>query len=636
MLKYKEMAHGLLALLLPTLLIGLLAYVRVGGIEKIEALFLNAHIQNAQLSGVNTVRVDREFEALLAVFLFLVVWLATVKLRKMSSPFVVLALIVACLYGARYLFVHHNIWIFSVLPVASIVLAYLCGMVYRFVRVQMELYMQSLSVNSLLGLGEKFSDEGAFSDFEGFIDVLSAEISRDTRIKIIKPLMTADAPEFKTFAHKDNNSGLMIVYNSGKPPLIHQILLALPNTDEGDDIQKYMLLGMDRKIHMSVVRSVATVVVTAYVYFNASRDAQRLSEMFYDLIQCMIAAVDAKDPVTSGHSQRVADVSEQIAKWMKLPKKQVEQLRFAGMIHDIGKIGIPDHILGKPAPLSEAEFAIMKEHPYKGSVIMQHVDLDQDILDGVLYHHERLDGGGYPFGKTEAELSLTAKIIKVADVYDALIHERQYKKGWPIERVLDLLYEGRGVEFDRDIVDLFIEKMKPPGFVPSVAPQEETRLSRFSIDEYERLCSDIVNVWKRVKAETDAPPMGTYEGKIDFACTHDFFGVSWYSRFSDMDFLGKRPLILHAKGDVTLFALRHDHETVAYSLYYFLRGFLYAGAMICKEDTYPLMEAEFDSPRHRAPHMAIFEGERMNIRYDREIEGVGCGIFYFMKTILEG
>lgn len=117
----------------------------------------------------------------------------------------------------------------------------------------------------------------------------------------------------------------------------------------------------------------------------------------------------------------------------------------------------------------------MKAHPKKGMVIMAHAGLPDAVLSGILDHHERQDGKGYPGGKTGKELHLFAEIIKIADVYDALISKRQYKDPWPLEKVCDILYEGRGTEFNPELIDLFLPGIAPPGWAPK--PRKEAAQS---------------------------------------------------------------------------------------------------------------------------------------------------------------
>jgi HD-GYP domain-containing protein (c-di-GMP phosphodiesterase class II) len=137
----------------------------------------------------------------------------------------------------------------------------------------------------------------------------------------------------------------------------------------------------------------------------------------------------------------------------------VDDIYFSAIIHDIGKLGISDKILNKPGRLDEEELAEMRRHPLIGETIMRPVELPDYIMSGILQHHERHDGRGYPSGIRGEEMTMAGRIIKVADVFDALVNRRQYKEAWTEEKVRNLLLELRGTEFDPQIVDVFIRNL---------------------------------------------------------------------------------------------------------------------------------------------------------------------------------
>lgn len=185
--------------------------------------------------------------------------------------------------------------------------------------------------------------------------------------------------------------------------------------------------------------------------------AKEKDAQFYGMIECMVSAIDAKDAVTAGHSQRVSELAEALAQAMGLHKKRVREIKLAGLIHDVGKIGVPEHVLIKPGKFTDEEFALIKKHSQQGYTIMEKAPISEEMRLGILEHHERLDGKGYPHGKTAENLSLAGRIIKVADVYDALVSERQYKPAWPKEKACTILIEGKGTEFDPEVVDVFLQ-----------------------------------------------------------------------------------------------------------------------------------------------------------------------------------
>ena len=185
--------------------------------------------------------------------------------------------------------------------------------------------------------------------------------------------------------------------------------------------------------------------------------ARQQVEMGNETILAIARAVDAKDERTSQHSFRVSEYSVMIARRIGLEEEEVENLRKAALLHDIGKIGIPDRILNKPAKLTDDEYAIMKSHVDKGAEILKGLTFIDHLEDGVLYHHERYDGSGYTHGLKGEEIPLFGRIIGIADAFDAMTANRVYRKQLNFDYVLKELKEGRGIQFDPEILDVFLE-----------------------------------------------------------------------------------------------------------------------------------------------------------------------------------
>ncbi|HET7035342.1 MAG TPA: HD domain-containing phosphohydrolase [Thermomicrobiaceae bacterium] len=173
-----------------------------------------------------------------------------------------------------------------------------------------------------------------------------------------------------------------------------------------------------------------------------------LERGYTDVIVALVEAVEAKDPYTRGHTQRVAELSVLIGQELGLPAEELRTLNQAAMLHDIGKIGIPDDVLHKPGPLTMEEFAVIQEHPVRGYQIIRRVRSLQAELSGVRSHHERLDGSGYPDGLRGEAIPLQARIIAVADVFDALTSHRPYRTAWPVERALAIIDQDAGSKLD--------------------------------------------------------------------------------------------------------------------------------------------------------------------------------------------
>ena len=185
--------------------------------------------------------------------------------------------------------------------------------------------------------------------------------------------------------------------------------------------------------------------------------AQENRELFKGSIKTLAAAIDAKDPYTRGHSERVTEYSLTIAKELGLSQEDLDNLENAALLHDIGKIGIKDEILQKPGDLTEEEFKIMKLHPEFGAKIIEQIPKLKPSVDGVRYHHERLDGSGYPAGLKGAQIPFAARIIAVADAFDAMTTERPYQKPFtPIAAIDRLKFLTEKGKFDAKIVNALI------------------------------------------------------------------------------------------------------------------------------------------------------------------------------------
>jgi HD-GYP domain-containing protein (c-di-GMP phosphodiesterase class II) len=167
-----------------------------------------------------------------------------------------------------------------------------------------------------------------------------------------------------------------------------------------------------------------------------------------------MVALAEKDTYTEEHTRRVALRAVQVGEELGLSPARLRSLAVGGLLHDIGKLSIPDAILKKPAALTDREFAVVKEHPERGRRLLHELGgFGDDVCRLVLDHHERLDGTGYPHGLGENEIALDARILAVCDVYDALLSARVYRAAWSHEQALSLLRDSAGTEFDASCVD---------------------------------------------------------------------------------------------------------------------------------------------------------------------------------------
>ena len=181
----------------------------------------------------------------------------------------------------------------------------------------------------------------------------------------------------------------------------------------------------------------------------------KLQNQFIQVVEAMADAIGKKDTYTGGHTKRVRHFAECIGKEMDLAFEDMNNLKLAAVLHDIGKIGIEDKILKKSAPLTDEEFKVMKEHPRLGYEILKHIESLSDVIDGMRFHHERPDGKGYPFGLKGDEIPLIAMIISVADTFDAMISTRPYRKGLPPMVAWQEILDHSGAQFEEKVVNAF-------------------------------------------------------------------------------------------------------------------------------------------------------------------------------------
>ena len=188
-----------------------------------------------------------------------------------------------------------------------------------------------------------------------------------------------------------------------------------------------------------------------------SQGQQVYSADILDSIQSLAIALDAKDSYTEGHSKRVSEYAYMLAKSIGLDLQEIEWIRLAASMHDIGKIGIPESVLCKPGKLTKEEFDIMKKHPVIGAKILKPIKPLEKVSNLVLYHHEYWDGSGYPNGLSKDEIPLGSRIVSIVDAYQAMTSSRPYRDCLPFDEAINRLKAGKEKQWDPDLVDLFIK-----------------------------------------------------------------------------------------------------------------------------------------------------------------------------------
>ena len=252
-----------------------------------------------------------------------------------------------------------------------------------------------------------------------------------------------------------------------------------------DDNLMGMILGFnkDRGDFDSVdLKLIGSIANQSAVFVSNNRLYAELQELLMGVLHALTASIDTKDPYTSGHSGRVAILTRRIAEKMGLPAQKVQQLYLAGLLHDIGKIGVPESVLRKPGRLTEEEFWHIRCHPGTGARILGGLRHLEEVISGIYTHHERPDGLGYPQGLRGDQVPLEGRVVGLADAFDAMSSERTYRKALPLDAVVAEIRQRRGTQFDPAVVDVFLsmdleqvlEELRQPAstvFPADVAPE---------------------------------------------------------------------------------------------------------------------------------------------------------------------
>ncbi len=214
-----------------------------------------------------------------------------------------------------------------------------------------------------------------------------------------------------------------------------------------------------------LVEELSNVATTRQLY-------QELREMLFSTVKSLVAAIDAKDQYTRGHSERVYGLSVRIGERIGLSADEMQTLSWAALLHDIGKIAITGKILNKPGRLTEEEFGEVKMHPERGCKVLEPIPQLRDTLSAIRHHHERFDGGGYPDGLKGEEIPLLARILSIADTFDAMYSSRAYRRALPQEAVLKEIHDCAGTQFDPRLAEVFLQ-LAAEGKIDDIHPSED-------------------------------------------------------------------------------------------------------------------------------------------------------------------
>jgi HD-GYP domain-containing protein (c-di-GMP phosphodiesterase class II) len=200
----------------------------------------------------------------------------------------------------------------------------------------------------------------------------------------------------------------------------------------------------------SIARSAATVLENFGLYDN-------LRNLFLGTVRALTQSIDAKDPYTCGHSERVAALARRLILQMGGTSQAADRVYLCGLLHDIGKIGVPEFVLRKPGRLTDEEYAKIKRHPVVGAAILGDIQELGDVMPGVLHHHERIDGRGYPDGMAGEQIPLYARVLAVADTFDAMTSARPYRKALSVQVAVEELKRHAGAQFDPAVVEALLQ-----------------------------------------------------------------------------------------------------------------------------------------------------------------------------------
>jgi len=233
-------------------------------------------------------------------------------------------------------------------------------------------------------------------------------------------------------------------------------------------------------VEAGLLSAVASMLATHAHNVELFREREAL---LIGIVRAMVSAIDAKDPYTCGHSERVALVARFLGMRLGLAEQDCERLYLAGLLHDLGKLGVPDVILRKPGPLTDEEATQLQVHPERGWAILQDLDQLQHLVPGVLCHHERYDGAGYPDGLAGQAIPWIARVLAVADSYDAMVSDRPYRRGMPHEKVEVILREGAGTQWDPGIIKVLLENVAEIKAIWSAHRSQTPRVRRRAVAE---------------------------------------------------------------------------------------------------------------------------------------------------------
>lgn len=301
-------------------------------------------------------------------------------------------------------------------------------------------------------------------DYRPFTNGRKALVYNDLNKLIWQESVIADGNGTKELLCKVDDQMTMLNISACVPAYYRNNLLAVLLLGDKKDGTKYEQDELN--FFAALASDTAMAIRNAQLFTNLEKELKKNRNQFIQTIIVLSSTIEAKDSYTHGHTERVTKISLSIAKQLanngsfELDDKFYENIYISALLHDIGKIGIPETILLKKGPLTKEEFSLIKNHPVKGSEMIRPLDLHLDCIRGIRHHHERYDGLGYPGVYKGSKIPLTASIIAVADTFDAMTSDRPYRKGLPRETAINEIRNCSGTQFHPLVAQAMIELFK--------------------------------------------------------------------------------------------------------------------------------------------------------------------------------
>ncbi|MEW6103012.1 MAG: HD domain-containing phosphohydrolase [bacterium] len=317
-------------------------------------------------------------------------------------------------------------------------------------------------VNTILEIIEfDVSASFLFNEDYSILTITSFKQEEENVIETIKDKLTTLLSDLTTWDFKKNivvktriKEGLKPLEKEQKELQSHLLfpLVAKEEVIGAVSIHSFKL-NFFKEEHLHTLSILAPQVAIA---IENARIYQEMQNLYTETIKALAAEIETRNPYTLGHSERVTDYSVMVAKSLNLPSSKIELIKYAGLLHDLGKIGISDNVLLKPGKLTDQEFAEIKSHPLKSESIIKIITFLKDALPVVRHHHEHYDGGGYPDGLAYEKIPLESRILAVADAYDAMTSDRPYRGAMSKDEAINILKKCSGTQFDPQVVSVFV------------------------------------------------------------------------------------------------------------------------------------------------------------------------------------